>query len=367
MTHAPPTLRPLAVLACASLAWGAPESGHGQSADSGSFVLEPRAWVGILADVGMDAEGRFAILVRDAHIAGPAHREGIMRGDRVVALNGRGIVDFEHWLGQVSRLEVGEVLVLTVARGGVTRHVQITAEQRPGWLAIDSVALDTIQSRVWQRFDSIYSWLADGGGDDSVFLAALNPRQRLHTAEGRVQVSWERRGARSVSATLRVRTGVREDSATERARTALATRREELDRRELAEATPAPVGGGGGGEPETVTIARAETGSPTFLQERRWVLQERRWVLLGGVLVRDLTDELGRAFGVADGVLVTDVWQGSPASRTGFRAGDVIAGVAEQPVRSVLDLRIALAEASLPVRIAVVRRGETIELVYPPK
>ncbi len=358
MNHAPPSLRPLAAIACASLAWGTPEPGHGQSADHAAFVFAPRAWVGILADVGAVAEGRFAILVRDVHATGPAHRGGVVPGDRIVALNGEAIVDFEHWLREVSELESGEPLTLTVVRGGATLSARIIADRRPGALEIDSVEMDAVQSRVWQRFDSIYDdRMAGGGGDDSVFFAALNPRQRLRTAEARVHVSWERSGQGSATLRLTMRTGA--DSASERERADLAVHREERARQELAEVAPALVGGGGGGDPETIAIFGAEPRSLTLLQGRRWIL-------LGGLLVRDLTDELGQALGVAEGALVTDVPHGSPASRTGFRAGDVIAGIAGQPVRSVLDLRIALAETRLPVGIVVVRRGETIELAYPP-
>src|SRR5207237_3079330 len=46
-----------------------------------------------------------------------------------------------------------------------------------------------------------------------------------------------------------------------------------------------------------------------------------------GVSVLELTDQLASYFGVRRGVLVTAVTEGSPASRAGLKAGDVITGV----------------------------------------
>src|SRR2546425_628166 len=49
----------------------------------------------------------------------------------------------------------------------------------------------------------------------------------------------------------------------------------------------------------------------------------RGWL---GVVIQDLTDELGESFGVRErhGVLVADVVKGGPADTAGMRAGDVI-------------------------------------------
>src|SRR5262252_9457287 len=57
-----------------------------------------------------------------------------------------------------------------------------------------------------------------------------------------------------------------------------------------------------------------------------------------GVTVDPLTDQLAQYFGAKEGVLVTSVADGSPASRAGLKAGDVITSVDGQPVRSTEDL-----------------------------
>jgi len=75
-----------------------------------------------------------------------------------------------------------------------------------------------------------------------------------------------------------------------------------------------------------------------------------------GVTVDPLTDQLAQYFGAKEGVLVTSVADGSPASRAGLKAGDVITSVDGQPVRSTEDLVRAMRDAkSDEVTIEIVR------------
>src|SRR5262249_9586446 len=64
-----------------------------------------------------------------------------------------------------------------------------------------------------------------------------------------------------------------------------------------------------------------------------------------GVTVSELTSQLADHFGVRDGVLVTSVTDGSPASHAGLKAGDVITSVDGQRVGSREDLLRALRDA----------------------
>ena len=64
-----------------------------------------------------------------------------------------------------------------------------------------------------------------------------------------------------------------------------------------------------------------------------------------GVDVDPLTDQLAQYFGAREGVLVRSVTDGSAASRAGLKAGDVIASVDGQSVRSREDLVRALRDA----------------------
>jgi len=64
-----------------------------------------------------------------------------------------------------------------------------------------------------------------------------------------------------------------------------------------------------------------------------------------GVEVDALSNQLAQYFGVKEGVLVRSVTDGTPASRAGLKAGDVITSVDGQPTRSREDLVRALRDA----------------------
>jgi len=92
------------------------------------------------------------------------------------------------------------------------------------------------------------------------------------------------------------------------------------------------------------------------------------------VSVQDLNRELGDYFGVSGGkgILITSVNDDSPASRAGFKAGDVIVKVGDREVEDSGDLRAALRDRPAgKVDVTVVRKGQrmtlTPELAEPPK
>jgi serine protease Do len=77
-----------------------------------------------------------------------------------------------------------------------------------------------------------------------------------------------------------------------------------------------------------------------------------------GVMVENLTPQLGEFFGAKNGsgVLVRSVEKGSRADKAGFRAGDVITRVGEQPVHDTSDFTRALhAHSAGSVKVAVIR------------
>jgi serine protease Do len=89
-----------------------------------------------------------------------------------------------------------------------------------------------------------------------------------------------------------------------------------------------------------------------------------------GVMIQDLTPELSQAFGLADtqGVLVSQVMDGSPAEKGGIRNDDVIVSVDGQTVDSASRLRLLIAAkgADQSVKVGLVRDGKkktvTVEL-----
>jgi C-terminal processing protease CtpA/Prc len=83
-----------------------------------------------------------------------------------------------------------------------------------------------------------------------------------------------------------------------------------------------------------------------------------------GIGVQDLTPQLAQYFGVADGVLVTQVNEGTPAARGGMKAGDVITKVQDTAVTRAADVTRALAgvDAGSTVTIEVSRDKATTSL-----
>ena len=90
----------------------------------------------------------------------------------------------------------------------------------------------------------------------------------------------------------------------------------------------------------------------------------RGWI---GVEPRDLTPEIAETFNlkVTEGVLITGVLQGGPASDGGLRPGDVVTRVDDSPVANTAQLLHAVAalKPRNQARLAVQRGGEPIDIV----
>ncbi|MGB9071345.1 MAG: PDZ domain-containing protein [Terriglobales bacterium] len=94
--------------------------------------------------------------------------------------------------------------------------------------------------------------------------------------------------------------------------------------------------------------------------------------LRSGLMVENLTPQLGEFFGVknGNGVLVRSVEKGSRADKSGFRAGDVIVKVNDQPVHDTSDFTHALrAHSGGPAGVTVMRekREQNLTLTLPEK
>jgi C-terminal processing protease CtpA/Prc len=89
-----------------------------------------------------------------------------------------------------------------------------------------------------------------------------------------------------------------------------------------------------------------------------------------GLMVENITPQLGDFFGVKDGngVLVRTVEKGSRAEKAGFRAGDVIIKINSQPVHDTSDFSHAVKSRSgNSVSVGVVRdkKEQTLNLTLP--
>ena len=87
---------------------------------------------------------------------------------------------------------------------------------------------------------------------------------------------------------------------------------------------------------------------------------------VAGAQLSTVSEGLGKALGVASGVLVTSAPVGSPASQSGLRDGDVITMMGGQPVRRVSDVRdlVALAadNGDHAIEMEVMRQRRTVKL-----
>lgn len=89
-----------------------------------------------------------------------------------------------------------------------------------------------------------------------------------------------------------------------------------------------------------------------------------------GLMVENITPQLGEFFGVknGNGVLVRSVQKGSRAEKAGFRAGDVIIKVNDQPVHDTSDFTHAVRSRSgNAVNVSVVRdkKEQNLNLTLP--
>jgi sulfur carrier protein ThiS len=94
--------------------------------------------------------------------------------------------------------------------------------------------------------------------------------------------------------------------------------------------------------------------------------------LRSGLMVENLTPQLGDFFGVKDGkgVLVRTVEKGSRGEKAGFRAGDVVVKVNNQPVHDTSDFTHALRSSSNTAATVTVmreKREQTLTLTLPEK
>ena len=89
-----------------------------------------------------------------------------------------------------------------------------------------------------------------------------------------------------------------------------------------------------------------------------------------GLMVENITPQLGEFFGVRDGngVLVRSVEKGSRAEKAGFRAGDVIVKINDQAVHDTSDFaRAVRSRSGNSVNVGVVRdkKEQTLNLTLP--
>lgn len=90
-----------------------------------------------------------------------------------------------------------------------------------------------------------------------------------------------------------------------------------------------------------------------------------------GITVQPLTPAVAQQLGISadvQGLVVLEVDPSGPAAAAGIQRGDVIEQIAQQPVRSVADLRAAIARSdNRPLLLLVNHRGATIFVTIRPR
>ncbi len=87
-----------------------------------------------------------------------------------------------------------------------------------------------------------------------------------------------------------------------------------------------------------------------------------------GLGVAPLTAQLAQYFGVEGGILVNNVRPNSPGSKAGLKAGDVIIGIDNEPVRGALGLIRSIddkKESDISLKIVRDRKNQTVTVTHP--
>ena len=319
------------------------------SAMQDTLSMPERGWIGIrftseTTPSPSVLRESFQLLVADVYPNSPADLTGIVPGDWFVSVDGNPLSTHETWMRSTSNMRAGQSIRLVLMRNGDQREVTVVADPAPAFVLPNP--LDEFELAV-ARFDSVFEdFLRLPRGADLLWQDL--PGITFHREFG-------------IDATMTVTFGDPESA------TGSVVFRTDGDGSEVrvspqqegVEPESPPSAGGGG------TGVAGELDRPGQNRLSLVIPQLEGTILFGGVLVRDLTSELGRYFGVEKGVWITDVFPMSPGRQAGFRAGDVVISVEGKTVENVRGFRGLLVELSTPIELTVVRRKEPVKIVFP--
>lgn len=301
-------------------------------------------WIGVTygqdTGSGSGEGGTAPVLITGVVRGSPAHRAGLQPGDTILAVDGSPGSRRALW-ALSRRLRPGEDVVLSLGRAGGREEVRIVADPRPVVTNAPPlpprvvVHLDSVRRALLRNLDSLhFRFRIEHGTGEHVRTFAFDSA----TAEALRSAAQELRGFTfSGDTTL----GFRFDS-------------EEGLEIFPREASPAPVR-------QEAPQPVLERGDPPRPPSPRAIGRD----YVAGARVTPLNPSLARYFSVSEGILVTDVLEGTPAGEAGLEPGDVIVSAGERTPTSVAELRFVVGRSDGPVPLTVVRRGSSIRLRLP--
>lgn len=101
----------------------------------------------------------------------------------------------------------------------------------------------------------------------------------------------------------------------------------------------------------------------------KWVMEQileqgrvvRGWL---GIVIQEVTPDIGEAIGVKEGILVAQVVEGGPADKAGLKVGDVIVALNGRSVEDLRDFQLSImrTKPGTEVTLTVVRDGKKEEI-----
>ncbi|MEK9501542.1 PDZ domain-containing protein [Gaopeijia maritima] len=333
-------------------------------------------WLGVRSEltVQMRADGSNAqasqLTITDVYRGGPAWAAGIRPGDVVVGLNGLPL-RLDRFQSLAQRLVPGDPVALTVRRGARQFDLSLEASARPGAEVLGpqqlQIALDSTRVAFLARLDSVERTLPS----EMPFRVELKRIEADSVREVEV-----RQEAGVGTWVIRTGDGVFEwtstgDSRTPQAFTAWAFHTDSTrgrgplradSLRVVVSTTPDRVARPPAPNAVGVVTPRSPETERTVRPLAPYVAGLNR---VAGAEFTPLTGELATYFQAEDGLLVTDVAEGTPAGDAGLTPGDVIIAVRGRRVTTVDQLRSALSAAESTPLLTVLRRGRRLELRLP--
>ena len=345
-------------------------------------VGQTGVWIGIKTDTArlfVPATGETTLVIRVTGIqrGGPADAGGVLPGDVLVALNGRELVSYDVWLNSLATLGPGQRARLQLNRRGAELETTvIVADQRPSSFSVrlDLPEFDSAWAALLQDFEELIESLPDTLGPGLEVSASIRGTARFRVDSGGVSLTLT-----DTATTLDIRSADSSRIEPEPARVpeepVISGRLGSVDIEGIAgriavEAERTLTTDSSGflrtaADSDLVGQTPSSAARATQLSRAGAEVVLVSAVVLGGAQVRTLSSALGSYFGVTSGVLIIDVLAGSPARLAGFRPGDVIVAVEGRELATLTQLRNDLVRGELPVRVTVIRHGESVELTYP--